>query len=99
MGFKIFLDDIRKAPAGYQVCRTIRDCEMMLSILRPIDVLSIDYDLGGGRTTMELLEHIAEKGYQISHINIHSDHRDGVPLLWKYCEEHFPDTNVTTNKA
>ena len=65
---------------------------------RELEALSIDYDLGEGETTMELLEYIARKGYRLKRINIHSTHKEGVPALWKFCEEHFPDTKVTTNK-
>lgn len=39
-----------------------------------------------------------EHGIKPMHINIHSDHQDGVPKMKDYAEKHFPDTIITTNK-
>ena len=97
---KLFLDDIRKGPSGYQVFRSVGDIRLMIDMFHSdVEVLSIDYDLGGGQTTMDLLLYIEEKGYDIPWINIHSTHDEGVPRLQKFCEEHLPGTKVTTNKV
>lgn len=96
---KLFLDDRRRAPAGYEYVQSVKTAKMMVDLFhQDLEVISIDYDLGEGEITMELLEHIAEKGYRMKHINIHSTHEEGVPALRKFCETHFPETKLTLNK-
>ncbi len=42
---KIFLDDMREAPAGYILCKTYDECiEALMD--GDVDVLSLDHDIG-----------------------------------------------------
>ena len=96
---KIFLDDRRRPPDGFEYVQSVKSAWMLVDMFRrDIEILSIDYDLGEGETTMELLELMAEKGCQLKHINIHSTHDQGVLALRKFCQQHFPQTKVTLNK-
>ena len=95
---KIILDDQRPFPNGpYNCVRTYEECVDMIRIFRKISFISLDYDLGGGKTGYDVLVYMAENDIEVKHINIHSDHSVGVPQMRTYAQEHFPHTELTFN--
>ena len=96
---KIVLDDRRTFPDGpYNCVRTYEDCVRLLRIFRKASFLSLDYDLGSDKTGLDVLVYMHENGITTEHINIHSDHSKGVPIMRKYVEDHFPGTILTFNQ-
>lgn len=43
---KLFLDDLRNAPKGWVLCRSINEMLLMFEQERHIDAISLDHDLG-----------------------------------------------------
>lgn len=41
----IYMDDMRRRPAGFALARTTEECLLLLRSA-PVDVLSLDYDMG-----------------------------------------------------
>lgn len=95
---KIILDDRRSFPDGpYNRVRTYEDCVEMIRLFRTISFISLDYDLGGGKTGYDVLVYMAENDIEVRHINIHSDHSVGVPKMREYARENFSDVELTFN--
>ena len=96
---KIILDDWRYVPENspYNVVRTYEDCIDMIRLFRKISFISLDYDLGGGKTGYDVLIYMSENDIEVKHINIHSDHSAGVPLMREYVWKHFPRVEITFN--
>lgn len=96
---KIILDDRRYVPSNspYNVVRNYEDCVEMIRLFRRISFISLDYDLGEGKTGYDVLVYMAENDIEVKHINIHSDHSVGVPKMWEYVQKHFPDVSLTFN--
>lgn len=95
---KIILDDQRPFPDGpYNCVRTYEDCVEMIRLFRKISFISLDYDLGGGKTGYDVLVYMTENSIEVDHINIHSDHSIGVPKMREYVWKYFPGTSLTFN--
>ena len=95
---KIILDDRRSFPDGpYNCVRTYEECVEMIRLFRKISFISLDYDLGSGKTGYDVLVYMVENDIEIKHINIHSDHSVGVPKMQEYTRKHFPNTELTFN--
>ena len=94
----IILDDLRAFPAGpYNCVRTFEECIELLRLFRSVDFISLDYDLGGEKTGYDVLLYMKENDIKVKHINIHSDHSLGVPMMREYVWKHFPDVTLTFN--
>lgn len=92
---KIFLDDIREVSEelGYKVVRDYDSCIVWIRASRNIlEFVSLDYSLGSDKTGYDVLVYMVENNIYPKHINIHSDHPEGVPKMKKYVEEYFPKT-------
>ena len=96
---KIILDDRRPMPekGPYNCVRTYEDCAFLIRNFRTISFISLDYDLGGGKTGYDVLVYMAENDIEVKHINIHSDHSVGVPKMRDYVWKVFPDVSLTFN--
>jgi hypothetical protein len=96
---KIILDDRRPMPekGPYNCCRTYEECTLLIRIFKDINFISLDYDLSGRETGLDVLKYMVECGSTVKHINIHSDHSIGVPKMEAYIKEHFPNTELTFN--
>lgn len=96
---KIILDDKRPLPDGpYNCVRTYDDCIELIDLFRKINFISLDYDLGAAKTGYDVLVYMAENNIPVEHINIHSDHSTGVPIMRKYAQKNFPNTVLTFNR-
>ena len=95
----LFVDDHRPMPkTGYQYCQDVEGATFLLSLMT-FEVISLDYDLGEGRTGMEILEYMYAHNVKVSRINIHSDNVLGIEQMKEYCAEHFPDVELTFRRA
>lgn len=96
---KIFLDDVRKVKdeLQYTTVRTYDECILLISIWNNrIEMISIDYSLGTEKTGFDVLVYMVENGINPHHINIHSDHSIGVPMMRKFAENNFEPTTIIT---
>ena len=95
----LYVDDRRPVPkVGYECCRDVEGAKFLLSFMS-FETVSLDYNLGDGRTGLEILEYMHERGIRVSRINIHSDNTLGIAQMTAYCASHFPDVEVTFRSA
>lgn len=97
MGLRLFVDDARDFPKGYECVRSYEDCLMYFRLFGDFDHVSLDYDLGGEYTGLDILKWMKENGRHPAHINIHSNHEIGMREMKKYAEENFKNSVVTMN--
>ena len=97
---KIILDDRRPFPENktYNCVRTYEECVLLIRIFHTISFISLDYDLGGRETGLDVLAYMVECGNEVRHINIHSDHSIGVPKMREFAEKNFPNAELTFNR-
>lgn len=94
---KLFVDDKREQPKGYNCAEDYEGAISLLKLLS-FDFITLDYDLGDGRTGLDILKFIHENKKYPKHLNIHSDHSEGRQLMRKYAQENFPsDVSITMN--
>lgn len=94
---KLFVDDTREFPKGFECVRTYDDCIMYFRLFGDFDFVSLDYSLGGEHTGLDILVWMKENGKNPKHINIHSNHIEGMRLMRRYAEENFKDSIITMN--
>ncbi|MDH6603732.1 hypothetical protein OKW23_000873 [Bacilli bacterium PM5-9] len=97
---KIFLDDNRNIDnSEYSIIRTYENCIILLKTFsNDIDIISLDYDLGGNKTGYDVIEYMYSNNIIPRHINIHSTHKEGSNMIEEYAKTNFSSTTVTTNK-
>ncbi len=96
---KLFLDDTRDFPKGYDCCcRDYESATILLSSMK-FDHISLDYSLGadGGGSGLDVLKFMKENNIFVPSVNIHSNHIIGKERMREYCEKNFPDSIVTMN--
>ena len=89
---KLFVDDVRNYHDNTDLLtvRTYDDCIFHIELFENIlDFISLDYDLGSTKTGYDILVNMKENKIFPNHINIHSDHQDGVPEMKKYIKKNF----------
>ena len=92
---RLFVDDTREFPNGYQCCRDANTAILMLSAMK-FEHISLDYSLGKDRKTgLDILIWMKENNVFVPEINIHSNNIIGVEKMRKYCDENFPDSKST----
>ena len=75
---KIWLDDIRKPPIGWEWVKTVAETRRYLELYRPITEISLDHDLGENQQTgYDLIKWLEKKvmteGYRpFPKIRVHS---------------------------
>jgi hypothetical protein len=81
----LFVDDIRTPPDSsktWTIARTYKDA--LVSILtQEIDTISLDHDLGEGKTGYDLVLEMVKSGNFPKHIQIHSANPVGVENMSK----------------
>lgn len=92
---KIFVDDKRDFTEvqlyGYNCVRTYKQCITLLSVFKNVDVINLDYDLGGQETGLDILIYMKENNIEVKEIYIHSTHLEGVRKMEKYIKANFKD--------
>ncbi len=97
MGLKLFVDDTRDFPKGYECVRSYDDYIMYFRLFGDFDHVSLDYHLGEEHTGLDILKWMKENGKEPKHINIHSNHIVGMREMKKYAEENFKNSVITMN--
>lgn len=97
MGLKLFVDDKRDFPKGFECVRSYEDCLQYYSLFGDFEFVDLDYSLGSEKTGLDILIWMKENGKKPTHINIHSNHIEGMKLMKKYAEENFKGTSITMN--
>lgn len=66
---KIFVDDKRDFSEvqlyGYNCVRTYKQCITLLSVFKNVDVINLDYDLGGIETGLDILFYMKQNNIKI----------------------------------
>lgn len=103
ISLKIFLDDIRNVDdsLGYMVIRDYDSFVEILSSVRNIlEFVSLDYSLGTEKIGYDVLVYMMDNDIHPKHINIHSDHSEGVPMMRKLTESNFSKfSTITCNQV
>lgn len=89
---KIFLDDLRTAPDGWEVARDYNDMIRLLTANRNnISEISLDYDLDNVRNGLNVCEWIVTNNCWPKKIIIHSSHRTGVKYMKELLKKNKPE--------
>ena len=94
---RIWLDDLRPAPAGYVHCYSVEEAKQFIEACEmqglPIVVIDCDYDLGSyefrGGSGLRLLEWLAARGSFYS-VEVHSTHSVGRPRMEAFVRANWP---------
>ncbi|MVP00404.1 cyclic-phosphate processing receiver domain-containing protein [Paenibacillus lutrae] len=87
----VFLDDQRRCPAGFTLARTIAECKLLLEECE-VDILSLDYDLGGEESGWDLVAWmIAARRYPGS-IYLHTSSMEGRSRMYQALYASKPET-------
>lgn len=97
MGLKLFVDDTRDFPKGFECVRSYEDCLMYFRIFGDFEFVSLDYHLGEAHTGLDILKWMKENGKEPPRINIHSNHIEGMREMRRYAEENFKNSIITMN--
>ena len=96
---KIFVDDKRDFSEvqlyGYNCVRTYKQCITLLSVFKNVDVINLDYDLGGIETGLDILFYMKQNNIKIKKIYIHSTHLEGVIEMEKFIKRNFNKVEYT----
>lgn len=97
---KLFVDDYRTPPAQGFECAEDYEGAVFLIKYMTFEFVTLDYDLGGGYTGLDILKFMHENKRYPQRLNIHSDHSEGRWLMKSYAEENFPaDVKITMNSV
>ena len=98
---KIFLDDVRLCPKGYEGVKTVEDFErLVLANRERIEEISLDYDLsssGSARTGLAACDFLVKQNIHCPLIKIHSDHPSAVKM-YNFLTENMQGSDVVMEK-
>ena len=97
MGLKLFVDDSRDFPKGFECVRNYEDCLQYFRIFGDFEFVSLDYSLREEHTGLDILIWMKENDKHPPRINIHSNNIEGIRLMRDYAEKNFPDARLTFN--
>lgn len=87
----VYLDDYRKPPKGFVLAASAMECKALIDA-EPIDILSLDFDLGWGQPTgYEVTRHLVECGKYPRQIYLHTSSISGRNQMYHLLAEHIPD--------
>ena len=95
---KLYVDDMRPFPRDedFICCRTYEDAIWELSV-HDFEYVSLDYHLGYCESGLDILIWMKNNGKAPPKINIHSTHVWGRREMKEFCEQNFPDSEITMN--
>ena len=98
---KIFLDDVRLCPKGYEGAKTVEEFEkLVLANRESIEEVSLDYDLassGSARTGLAACDFLVKQNIHCPLIKIHSDHPSAVKM-YNFLTENMQGSDVVMEK-
>lgn len=86
---KLYLDDLRKPPEGFELATNFKDCIFKLSI-KDYQFISLDYSLGERFTGLDVLKWMVENKQFPEKLNIHSTLDFGRSAMAAFIRDHFP---------
>lgn len=90
---KVFLDDWRPCPSGWEKAEDFNEMIRILSQNKgKIEEVSLDYDLGGVRTGLDVCKWFLGEDYWPPIIRVHSSHGSGVRAMKTFLEANAPET-------
>lgn len=93
----VYLDDMRRCPAGFTAARTAAECRMLIDA-EPIDILSLDYDLGWGEPSgLEVARHLVATGSYPRRIYLHTSSPAGQKAMFELLRANVPADVELTN--
>lgn len=96
---KIFVDDKRSFEEaqmyGYNCVRSFKQCILLLSVFKEIDLINLDYDLGDKETGLDILMYIKQHDIKVKEICVHSTHPTGVSEMEKYICKNFENVKYS----
>lgn len=91
----LYLDDLRTPKSGnLYIVRSYQECIDFLQ-LNKVCFLSLDHDLGEGKTGYDVAKFLVQEGIEIEHINIHSANPVGRDNIVQLIQHYFPSTRIT----
>ena len=96
----IYLDDLRPAPKGFVLVKTVKECQiLMMNNKGKINILSLDHDLGKGKTGYDLVKWLVfyngKEGYGENlfpnKIYLHTANPVGRENMYRLLEHYKPD--------
>ena len=98
---KIFLEDVRLCPKGYEGVKTVEEFEkLVLANREQIEEISLDYDLsssGSARTGLAACDFLVKQNIHCPLIKIHSDHPSAVKM-YNFLTENMQGSDVVMEK-
>lgn len=95
MGRKLYLDDKRSCPKGYEHALNFKQAVELYELFGEFDLVDLDYSLEDGKSGLDFLKWMADNGKSPNRINIHSAHIEGKRLMREYAEDNFFDVVIT----
>ncbi len=95
---KLFIDDQREVPPGFTVARTYSQALILLDNMK-FSFISIDYDLGEGKTHtgLDIVDYMILNNIYAPHINVHSTHENSWMMVKRLKDAHLVDILITKN--
>ena len=98
---KIFLDDVRLCPKGYEGVKTVEDFEkLVLANRERIEEVSLDDERassGSARTGLAACDFLVKQNIHCPLIKIHSDHPSAVKM-YNFLTENMQGSDVVMEK-
>jgi len=98
--YNLFVDDVRPAPDGWKVARTIEDAKLFL-LTGEVDQLSLDHDMGACAECVSKQRHVGDMTTpETTLVNWCPHHEDGTKLVhWIIETGHWPRQKPVVHSA
>jgi hypothetical protein len=97
---KLFVDDLRPAPEGWELAKTSIEAIAWLNLLRErgevLEALSLDHDLGGDDNTRPIMLWMCQHNWWPALLAVHSMNPIGRDWLQGMASRYGPDNMVRT---
>lgn len=89
MKINIFLDDLRKPYNGFTLAKNYEECIELLNNYK-VDIISLDHDLGEGKSGYDIAKYMVENNIYPKEIYIHSANPVGVQNIFQLLSHYAP---------
>ncbi|WP_425434614.1 cyclic-phosphate processing receiver domain-containing protein [Paenibacillus catalpae] len=90
MMIHVYLDDYRPCPKGFVLARNAAECKLLIDS-EPIDILSLDYDLGWNEPTgYEVVRYLVESARYPKKVYLHTSSTAGRMQMYHMLSSHAP---------
>jgi hypothetical protein len=86
---KIYLDDLRSCPEGFVPAKNYEECINLL-LTNEVTIISLDHDLGQGKTGYDVAKFMVENNIFPEKIYIHSANPVGVDNIYQLLNHYAP---------